>query len=200
MRKNLLAVLVIVASTIVSAQRKLPLGRALEGVPEQYQKYADLAPPIIGKFGGKFLARGGKFKILEGRAVQNVMSGEVPIADIGSPTRSLRRRESCSGGILRPSALAVLIDHKFKSGSACSIGRSAGLLPFSILLVKYAARRYKVSMFTHSQSDRQPPPDRRQFVSIASYNFFRKLAARAATGRISRTFSRWYSRRSGFHQ
>jgi uncharacterized protein (DUF1330 family) len=34
--------------------------------PEQYQKYADLAPPIIGKFGGKFLARGGKFKILEG--------------------------------------------------------------------------------------------------------------------------------------
>ena len=34
--------------------------------PEQYQKYADLAPPIIGKFGGKFLARGGKCKILEG--------------------------------------------------------------------------------------------------------------------------------------
>src|SRR6478752_9094984 len=34
--------------------------------PEQYKKYADLAPAIIGKFGGKFLARGGKFKILEG--------------------------------------------------------------------------------------------------------------------------------------
>ena len=34
--------------------------------PEQYRKYADLAPAIIGKFGGKFLARGGKFKILEG--------------------------------------------------------------------------------------------------------------------------------------
>jgi uncharacterized protein (DUF1330 family) len=33
---------------------------------EQYKKYADLAPAIIGKFGGKFLARGGKFKILEG--------------------------------------------------------------------------------------------------------------------------------------
>src|SRR5678815_1807705 len=25
--------------------------------PEQYKKYADLAPAIIGKFGGKFLAR-----------------------------------------------------------------------------------------------------------------------------------------------
>lgn len=34
--------------------------------PEQYKKYADLAPAIIGKFGGKFLARVGKFKILEG--------------------------------------------------------------------------------------------------------------------------------------
>jgi uncharacterized protein (DUF1330 family) len=34
--------------------------------PEQYKKYADLAPAIIGKFGGTFLARGGKFKILEG--------------------------------------------------------------------------------------------------------------------------------------
>jgi uncharacterized protein (DUF1330 family) len=34
--------------------------------PEQYKKYADLATPIIGRFGGKFLARAGKFKILEG--------------------------------------------------------------------------------------------------------------------------------------
>ena len=34
--------------------------------PDQYKKYADLAPAIIGKFGGKFLARAGKFKILEG--------------------------------------------------------------------------------------------------------------------------------------
>jgi uncharacterized protein (DUF1330 family) len=35
--------------------------------PDQYKKYADLAPAIIGKFGGKFLVRGGRFKILEGR-------------------------------------------------------------------------------------------------------------------------------------
>lgn len=34
--------------------------------PEQYKKYADLAPAIIGKFGGRFLARAGKLKILEG--------------------------------------------------------------------------------------------------------------------------------------
>ena len=34
--------------------------------PEQYKKYADLAPAIIEKIGGRFMARGGTFKILEG--------------------------------------------------------------------------------------------------------------------------------------
>ena len=34
--------------------------------PDQYKKYAALVPDILQKFGGKFLARGGKFKILEG--------------------------------------------------------------------------------------------------------------------------------------
>jgi uncharacterized protein (DUF1330 family) len=34
--------------------------------PDQYKKYADLVPGILQKFGGKFLARAGKFKILEG--------------------------------------------------------------------------------------------------------------------------------------
>jgi uncharacterized protein DUF1330 len=35
------------------------VARAKVNDPEQYKKYADLAPAIIGKFGGKFLARGG---------------------------------------------------------------------------------------------------------------------------------------------
>ena len=34
--------------------------------PEQYKRYTDLVPAIIQKFGGKIMARGGKFKILEG--------------------------------------------------------------------------------------------------------------------------------------
>ena len=42
------------------------VARAKVNDPEQYKKYADLAPEIIEKFGGTFLARGGKFKILEG--------------------------------------------------------------------------------------------------------------------------------------
>src|SRR4029077_12509935 len=43
------------------------VARAKVNDPEQYKKYADLAPAIIGRFGGRFLARGGKYKILEGR-------------------------------------------------------------------------------------------------------------------------------------
>jgi len=34
--------------------------------PEQYKKYTERVPDILQKFGGKVLARGGKFKILEG--------------------------------------------------------------------------------------------------------------------------------------
>src|SRR5437868_9021967 len=34
--------------------------------PVQYKKYTELVPGILQKFGGKILARGGKFKILEG--------------------------------------------------------------------------------------------------------------------------------------
>ncbi len=34
--------------------------------PEQYEEYKKLAPPIVAKFGGKYLARGGKTETLEG--------------------------------------------------------------------------------------------------------------------------------------
>jgi len=34
--------------------------------PDQYKKYTEQVPGILPKFGGKILARGGKFKILEG--------------------------------------------------------------------------------------------------------------------------------------
>jgi len=42
------------------------VARAKVNNPDQYKKYTDLATGIIQKFGGKMLARGGKFKILEG--------------------------------------------------------------------------------------------------------------------------------------
>jgi uncharacterized protein (DUF1330 family) len=34
--------------------------------PAEYKKYTDLAGPIVVKFGGKVLARGGRFQIMEG--------------------------------------------------------------------------------------------------------------------------------------
>lgn len=34
--------------------------------PAEYKKYTDLVPGIISQFGGKVLARGGDYKILEG--------------------------------------------------------------------------------------------------------------------------------------
>jgi uncharacterized protein (DUF1330 family) len=34
--------------------------------PVEYKKYTDLVPGIIAKFGGKVLARGGKYQIMEG--------------------------------------------------------------------------------------------------------------------------------------
>ena len=42
------------------------VARAKVNNPDQYKKYTDLVPGILQKFGGKILARGGKFKILEG--------------------------------------------------------------------------------------------------------------------------------------
>jgi len=34
--------------------------------PIEYKKYMDLVPAIIAKYGGKVLARGGRFQIMEG--------------------------------------------------------------------------------------------------------------------------------------
>jgi uncharacterized protein (DUF1330 family) len=36
--------------------------------PIEYKKYTDLVPGIIAKFGGKVLARGGRYQIMEGPA------------------------------------------------------------------------------------------------------------------------------------
>jgi uncharacterized protein (DUF1330 family) len=34
--------------------------------PVEYKKYTDLVPAIIARYGGKVLARGGRFRIMEG--------------------------------------------------------------------------------------------------------------------------------------
>jgi len=42
------------------------LARARIVDPVEYKKYTDLVPDIIARYGGKVLARGGDFRILEG--------------------------------------------------------------------------------------------------------------------------------------
>ena len=34
--------------------------------PVEYKKYTDLVPPIVKKYGGRILARGGRYEVLEG--------------------------------------------------------------------------------------------------------------------------------------
>ena len=42
------------------------IARAKINDPVEYKKYTDLVPAIIEKYGGKVLARGGKYEIVEG--------------------------------------------------------------------------------------------------------------------------------------
>jgi uncharacterized protein (DUF1330 family) len=42
------------------------IARAKVNDPVEYKKYADLVPPILAKYGGRPLARGGRFQIMEG--------------------------------------------------------------------------------------------------------------------------------------
>ena len=42
------------------------LARSKINDPQEYKRYTDQVPAIIAKYGGKILARGGRFQILEG--------------------------------------------------------------------------------------------------------------------------------------
>lgn len=42
------------------------LARSLINDPVAYKRYTDQVPAIIAKYGGKVLARGGKFQVMEG--------------------------------------------------------------------------------------------------------------------------------------
>jgi len=42
------------------------VARASINDPETYKKYTDRVPDIVARFGGKILARGGRYRIMEG--------------------------------------------------------------------------------------------------------------------------------------
>lgn len=77
MRKSLIAVIVGVvvtgavavwAQAPAAAKKAYLVGQIDVTNPTQYAEYAKLTPAIIEKFGGRFLARGGKNVTLEGRS------------------------------------------------------------------------------------------------------------------------------------
>ena len=56
------------ARTIPGEKNCPPIGLRVprSTILSKYKKYTDLVPDIIDKFGGRVLARGGKFQIMEG--------------------------------------------------------------------------------------------------------------------------------------
>ncbi len=60
------------------------IARALINDPVEYKKYTDLVPAIIQKHGGRVLARGGKFQIMEGpETFQRFVVIEFPTFEAG---------------------------------------------------------------------------------------------------------------------
>ena len=60
------------------------LARSLINDPVEYKKYTDQVPGIIARHGGKVLARGGKFQVMEGPAkFQRFVVIEFPTFEAG---------------------------------------------------------------------------------------------------------------------
>jgi uncharacterized protein (DUF1330 family) len=57
------------AARCLGAERQMPaywIARSKVKDATEYKKYADQVPPILAKYGGRPLARGGRFQIMEG--------------------------------------------------------------------------------------------------------------------------------------
>jgi len=71
--------------------------------PVEYKKYTDQVRGIIAKFGGKVLARGGRYEIMEGPHKFNAsLSSNFPRWSRASPASNRRNTT-----LLRPSGAAV---------------------------------------------------------------------------------------------
>jgi uncharacterized protein (DUF1330 family) len=60
------------------------IARSKVNDPVGYKKYADQVPPILAKYGGRALARGGRFQIMEGpQTFQRFVVIEFPTLEQG---------------------------------------------------------------------------------------------------------------------
>jgi uncharacterized protein (DUF1330 family) len=46
--------------------------------PEKHAKYREIATPIVERYGGKYLARGGKMEVIEGDSLSRIVIVEFP--------------------------------------------------------------------------------------------------------------------------
>src|SRR3979411_1282275 len=73
--------------------------------PVEYKKYTDLVPDIIARFGGKVLARGGRYQIMEGPdkfhrfVVSEFPTFEQGVACFTSPDRAAAFRRNGAGEV-----------------------------------------------------------------------------------------------------
>ena len=71
--------------------------------PVEYKKYTDLVPAIIAKYGGKVLARGGRFQVMEGpQKFQRFVVNDQQVACQSTDRVSLARRFEQHAGFLSP--------------------------------------------------------------------------------------------------
>jgi len=49
--------------------------------PEKNAKYREIAAPIVEKYGGKYLARGGRMEVVEGQSLPRIVVVEFPSMD-----------------------------------------------------------------------------------------------------------------------
>jgi uncharacterized protein (DUF1330 family) len=83
------------------------LARGKVNDPAEYKKYADQVPAILAKYGGRALARGGRFQIMEGPdTFQRFVVIEFPTFEQAlpaSPPRNTRRPQLFAGTALAKS-------------------------------------------------------------------------------------------------
>src|SRR3954447_22123990 len=66
--------------------------------PVEYKKYTDLVPGIIAKFGGKVMARGGRYQIMEGPdKFQRFVVIEFPTFEQGGACFTSPKNEQAAG-------------------------------------------------------------------------------------------------------
>ena len=88
MRRHVIAAAIVVASTLAVGAQAPKKAYILVQVnvtnPQQYAEYAKLSPGIIEKFGGRFVARGGRNETLEGSPA----AGRIVIVEFPSYERA----------------------------------------------------------------------------------------------------------------